>query len=228
MRCLSLLPAFILLLVCTACTPVRTVYDAHGNVVDDEPGGEKDLMSTFEKRFDAAFSEQKTKDGVPMTTSSRVSSFQRDLDDARRIDKSFSTGRFDTGARLDLMDERHSALSKRFDPGKGDISKNSHSLFSTGLRPDFMNESHGISHSQRFAGAGRDDRSQLEGRYRDDRGKSVYLTDDEPFTTSEESGYIETRRNKTKQPVIMDKEDYYRQFRGGIKGLLGTDNNHTP
>ena len=93
-----------LLLCCTACTPVRTVYDEHGNVVkdDDDGGGEKDLMSTFEKRFDAAFSEQKTKDGVPQTTSSKVSPFQRELDDARRIDKPYATGSFDTGKHLDL------------------------------------------------------------------------------------------------------------------------------
>ena len=97
--------ALLALLCCSACTPVRTVYDSMGNEVNEEEnGGEKDLMSTFEKRFDAAFSEQKTTDGVPQTTSSKVSAFQRDLDEARRMDKSFSTGSFDTGKQLDLKD----------------------------------------------------------------------------------------------------------------------------
>ena len=68
--------ALLALLCCSACTPVRTVYDSMGNEVNEEEnGGEKDLMSTFEKRFDAAFSEQKTTDGVPQTTSSKVSAF---------------------------------------------------------------------------------------------------------------------------------------------------------
>ena len=95
-------PATLLMLLamlgCTACTPVRTVYDSQGNEVkDDEPGGEKDLMSTFEKRFDNDFSEKKNADGVPVTTSGKVSSFQRELDNARKIDKPFATGNFDTG-----------------------------------------------------------------------------------------------------------------------------------
>lgn len=215
-----------MLLGLAACTPVRTVYDAQGNEVkDDEQGGEKDLMTTFEKRFDAAFSEQKTKDGVPMTTSSRVSPFQRELDEARKINKTFSTGRFDAGNRLDLRDDGFSGASKRFNTGKDGISKTTNSMYSTDLRPDFMNESHGISHNQRFADASHANRSHLEGLTRNDRSESFSLTDYEPYTTATESGYIETRRNKTRQPTIMDKQDYYRQFRGGIKGLLGTDNN---
>ena len=214
----------VLLLGLVACTPVRTVYDENGNVVqDDEPGGEKDLMSTFEKRFDAAFSEQKTKDGVPMTTSSKVSPFQRDLDNARKIDKPFSTGRFDTGSRLDLRNDGFAGAAKRFNTGKDGISKTANTMYSTDLRPDFMNESHGISHNQRFAGASSADRSYMEGITRNDRSESFSLTDYEPYTTSTENGYIENRRNKTRQPVIIDKQDYYRQFRGGLKGILGTD-----
>ena len=74
---------FILLLTAllcgVGCTPIRTVYDAQGNEIkqDDSPGGEKDLMTTFEKRFEESFKVTKTKDGVPQTTSSKVSSFQR-------------------------------------------------------------------------------------------------------------------------------------------------------
>lgn len=224
MRCPFLILPVLTLLELAACTPVRTVYDENGNVVSDEPGGEKDLMATFEKRFDAAFSEQKTKDGVPMTTSSKVSAYQRDLDEARRIDKTFSTGTFDTGSRLGLRDSSYDAAAKRFQTGKSDISRTTNSMYSTALRPDFMNETHGISHNQRYAGASSTDRSQLEGLSRNDRSKSFSLTDYEPYTTDTESGYIETRRHKTKEPVIMDKQDYYRQFRGGLKGILGTDN----
>ena len=216
----------VLLLCCTACTPVRTVYDAQGNEVKDEEegGGEKDLMSTFEKRFDAAFSEQKTKDGVPQTTSSKVSSFQRELDDARRIDKPFATGSFDTGKHLDLREDGFAGAGKRFSTGKDGIEKTTNSMYSTDLRPDFMDASHGISFSDRYTGATHDDRSDLEGRTRDDRSKTHYLTDYEPYNTGQQNNYTEHRRNKTPQPTIIHYQDYYRQHKNSVRQLLGRDN----
>lgn len=212
------------LLCSTACTTVRTVYDSQGNEVkDDEPGGEKDLMSTFEKRFDASFTEKKTKDGVPITTSGKVSSFQRELDDARKIDKTFATSSFDTGKRLDLRDEGFAGSSRRFSTGKAGIEKTTNTMYSTDLRPDFMNETHGISHAKRYS-ADAGDRSALEGITLDERNRTHYLTDDEPYTTSQENDYVQRRRNKTKQPDIIDYRDYYRQQRQGIRSLLGRDN----
>lgn len=215
------------LLIGAGCTPVRTVYDDQGNVVkDEEPGGEKDLMSTFEKRFDAAFSEKKTADGVPMTTSSKVSSFQRELDDARRIDKPFSTGDFDTGKQLDLRSDGFAGAAKRFDSGKDGIERTANSMYSTELRPDFMNESHGISHAQRFSDAGQDTRSALEGLTTGERSQALSLTNTEPYTTSQENTYVETRRNKTRQPTITDYQEYYRQHKNNVRQLLGRDNDN--
>lgn len=220
-----LIPALAGLLICAGCTPVRTVYDDQGNVVkDDEPGGEKDLMSTFEKRFDAAFSEQKTADGVPMTTSSKVSSFQRELDDARRIDKPFSTGSFDTGKTLDLREDGFAGASKRFSSGKDGIEKTSNSMYSTDLRPDFMNESHGISRTRAYLGADHDDRSSLEGLALDERSKTHHLTDYEPYNTGQSNNYVENRRNKTSQPTIIDYQEYYRRHKNSVRQLLGRDN----
>lgn len=216
-----------LLLCCTACTPVRTVYDEQGNVVtdDDDGGGEKDLMSTFEKRFDAAFSEQKTKDGVPQTISTKVSPFQRELDEARRLDKTFATGSFDTGKHLDLREDGFAGASKRFSSGKDGIDKESNSMYSTDLRPDFMDESHhGISFSDRYSGASHDDRSDLEGRTRDDRSKIHHLTDYEPYHTGQSNSYTEHRRHKTPQPTIINYQDYYRQHKNSVRQLLGRDN----
>ena len=224
MRYTFLILPVLALLGLAACTPVRTVYDENGNVVSDEPGGEKDLMATFEKRFDAAFSEQKTKDGVPMTTSSKVSAYQRDLDEARRIDKTFSTGSFDTGSRLGLRDSSYDATSKRFQTGKDAISKTSNAMYSTALRPDFMNESHGISHSQRYRGASTADRSGMEGIARNDRSETYHLTDSEPYTTAQSNNYVEHRRNKSEQPTIIHYQDYYRQHINSVRQLLGRDN----
>lgn len=218
--------ALLALLCCSACTPVRTVYDSMGNEVNEEEnGGEKDLMSTFEKRFDAAFSEQKTTDGVPQTTSSKVSAFQRDLDNARRMDKSFSTGSFDTGKQLDLKDSGFAGAGKRYSTGKDGIEKTANSLYSKDLRPDFMNESHGISHSTRYTGADSGIRSPLEGISTKERSQSYYLAGDTPYSTSQQdTGYVEHRRNKTPQPTITDYQDYYRQHRNSVRQLLGRDN----
>lgn len=218
--------ALLALLCCSACTPVRTVYDSQGNEVkdDDTPGVEKDLMSTFEKRFDNDFSEKKNADGVPVTSSSKVSSFQRELDNARKIDKPFATGSFDTGRRLDFRDDSFGDSAKRFDSGKDDIARAENSMYSTDLRPDFMNESHGISHSQRYGGATTADRSDMEGIARNDRSETYHLTDYEPYTTAESNSYVEHRRNKTPQPTIMDYRDYYRQHIHSVRQLLGRDN----
>ena len=222
-------PATLLMLLamlgCTACTPVRTVYDSQGNEVkDDEPGGEKDLMSTFEKRFDNDFSEKKNADGVPVTTSGKVSSFQRELDNARKIDKPFATGSLDTGRQLDLRDDSFGGGSKRFDTGKDDIARTGNDMFSTDLRPDFMNESHGISHSQRYRGASTADRSDLEGIARNDRDETYHLTDYEPYTTTQSNNYVEHRRDKSGQPTIIHYKDYYRQHINSVRQLLGRDN----
>lgn len=218
--------ALLALLCCSACTPVRTVYDSMGNEVNEEEnGGEKDLMSTFEKRFDAAFSEQKTADGVPQTTSSKVSSFQRDLEDARRMDKSFSTGSFDTGKQLDLRESGFAGAGKRYASGKDGIEKTVNSLYSTDLRPDFMNESHGISHSTRYTGADASNRSSLEGLSTGARSQSFYLAGETPYNTSQQgSSYVEHRRDKTQQPTIINYQDYYRQHRNSVRQLLGRDN----
>ena len=212
------------ILACASCTPVRTIYDDQGNIVKDEPGGEKDLVSTFEKRFNDSFSEHKTQDGVPQTTSSKVSSFQRQLDDARRIDKPFATGDFDTGKTLDLRSDGFAGAAKRFDSGKDGIERMANSMYSTDLRPDFMNDSHGISHSNRYQGADKESRSSMEGMALNDRSKSHYLSDSIPYSTNQSNHYVEGRRNKTEQPTIMNYQEYYRQHRNSVRQLLGRDN----
>ena len=212
------------ILACASCTPVRTIYDDQGNIVKDEPGGEKDLVSTFEKRFNDSFSEHKTQDGVPQTTSSKVSSFQRQLDDARKIDKPFATGDFDTGKTLDLRSDGFAGAAKRFDSGKDGIERTANSMYSTDLRPDFMNDSHGISHSNRYQGADKDSRSTMEGMALNDRSKSHYLSDSIPYSTNQSNHYVEGRRNKTEQPTIKNYQEYYRQHRNSVRQLLGRDN----
>lgn len=213
--------ALIALLCCTACTPVRTVYDEQGNLVnDDEPGGEKDLMSVYEKKFNNDFVVQKTKEGIPQTTSRRVSSFQSALNNARNSRDKFSTKVFDTGKASDLRSKSFDGASKAFNPRGKAMEKNANSIFARNLRPDFMNETHGISHSNRYRDAMT--RSRMEGKSM--QTSSYYNNTPSPYSTEEISTYFEMRRNKTEQPQIIDHREYYRQHKQGIRDLLGRDN----
>lgn len=209
------------LLCCTGCTPVRTVYDDQGNLVkDDEPGGEKDLMSVYEKRFNNDFVVKKTKEGIPQTTSRRVSSFQGALDNARNSKDKFSTKVFDTGKASDLRSKSFNGANKAFNSGSKALEKNSNTMFARNLRPDFMNESHGISHSTRYRDAMV--RSRMEGKTM--QTSTYYNNTPSPFSRAEQSTYFEMRRDKTEQPEIIDHRDYYRQHKQGIRELLGRDN----
>ena len=211
------------LLCTTGCTPVRTVYDAHGNEVkeDDSAGGETDLMSAYEKKFNENFSVRKTADGVPQTVSNKVSSFQQDLEKARGTTDRFSTKGFDTGSGLDFKSKSFAGASKEFHTDKTAFDKRSNSMFSREMQPDFMNESHGISHSDRYLSTA-DNRSSAEGRTSETN--AYYISESSPFSTGETSQYFESRRNKAEQPVIIDHREYYKKHRQGIRELLGRDN----
>ncbi len=209
------------LLCCSGCTPVRTVYDEQGNLVkDDEPGGEKDLMSVYEKKFNNDFVVKKTKDGVPQTTSNKVSSFQRDLNKARSSKEKFSTKVFDTGKKSDLRDKSFGGANKTFDPGGKAIERNTNSMFARDMRPDFMNETHGISHNNRYREGM--NRFHMEGKTM--QTSTYYNNTTAPFSREEQSTYFEMRRNKSEQPQIIDHQEYYRQHKQGIRDLLGRDN----
>lgn len=211
------------LLCCTGCTPVRTVYDASGNEVreDDDAGGESDLMSVYEKKFNESFSVQKTADGVPQTISNKVSSFQRDLESARGTTEQFSTKSFDTGSGHDWKNKSFAGASREFNTGKTAYDKRSNSMFSRDMQPDFMNESHGISHSDLYLSTA-DKRSSVEGKINET--SSYYISETAPFSTSETNHYFENRRDKAGQPVIIDHREYYKKHRQGVRELLGRDN----
>ena len=222
LRILTIL-ALAALLCNTGCTPVRTVYDANGNEVqeDDAAGGESDLMSVYEKKFNESFAVKKTADGVPQTVSNKVSSFQRDLEKARGTTERFSTRDFDTGSGLDWKNKSFAGASKEFNTGKTAYDKRSNSMFSRDMQPDFMNESHGISHSDRYLSTA-DNRSSAEGRISET--SSYYISETAPFSTNETDHYFESRRDKAGQPVIIDHREYYKKHRQGIRELLGRDN----
>lgn len=221
LRCRHYLLLILMGVFVVGCQSVRTVYDENGQEVkEDEPGGEKDLMSHFESQFNASFSESRTKDGVPQATSSKRSRFQKDIDEARRDDKEYITGAFGGVERKDsLRTITFSGADKDFAGGKGYEGLKS-SPISRDLRPDFMNESHGISHSDSYMD--HSTRSQAEGTTAEASGR-LFSTDASEYQTTRQSGYIESRRTRTPEPRIMDYRDYYRKTIEETRTMLGRD-----
>ncbi len=209
------------LLTLPACDSVRTVYDEDGNVVRDKPAGaqESDMFSSMEKRFDAAFSEdsKSNSSGVPQAKSKRVSSFQRDIDGARKADNPFATKAFTTNESglksMSFSDRSKSYKGKSFSGGFK-------SAISSDMRPDFMNDSHGIAHSSYSGGIS--ERSRAEGSYSDDSGRS-YGTHASRYSTDQESGYFESHRHDTPAPPIRDHRSTQTKELMNVRSILGRD-----
>lgn len=221
-------------LLLPACETVRTVYDENGNEVleaDRSGGGEQDLMSAFEKRIDASFSEKKGPDGVPVAQSSRVSSFQKELDRARTADKEFRTGRFDAGRRSNLREQVYDGFSGQFEGASRTFDRTAGAKeYDRNLRPDFMDaSSHGISHAENRFSVDSSRRSSLEGQATgEDVRARIFATPGSPYATTEVNTYVDSRRDKTPQPTIMDHRDYYRKGRYKTRALLGRDEEFAP
>lgn len=197
-----------ILLACTlgACESVRTVYDANGNVVEErEPGGERDLSAHFQKQFGESFSEQKGASGVPQTISNRRSSFQKDIDEARRNDKEYATKAFGDVRRNDALSKAFSGSGKAYEGSGRYLDRKMSAMASTDMTPDFMNETHGISHSSRYSGADR--RSTAEGSSLPG-GDRRFATQSSRYDKAGGDGYIDSRRDKTPEPEITHYRDF--------------------
>ncbi len=213
------------LILLGACTPVRTVYDKYGEEVKESDGAtQSDLNSRFEKEFESAFMEKKGKDGVPQTSSNRVSSFQKQLDESRKIQDEYHTKSY--GAIRENYSRSviysGAGADSRYSRDSDRREKDRKMAYGSDMRPDFMNPTHGISHSSRY-GADSSDRSSMDGvqapRYHD----SSYATTGSAYSTADSDWYTEARRNKTPQPDITNFRDYYRQSIKSTRELLGRD-----
>lgn len=214
-----------LTLVLGACKSERTVYDQYGNVVkESQPGQEKDIYSVMEERFDAAFSEKKNKDGVPESTSARVSRYQKDIDNARSEGKTFYTKSFNGVSESSFREKSFAESGKGFGGGKSlDIFKNS--SYSRDLRPDFMNGSHGIAHKD-YAGGHANKRSGAEDRSFDAAGRQV-VTHPSQYKPHTPSGYVQSREARREQPPIYDHRDQGKKNIEDTRRLMGRDESPT-
>ncbi len=201
-----------------SCETVRTVYDEDGKEVKQSEGATmSDMYSRMDEKFNAAFSETRNAQGVPETKSKRVSSFQRDIDAARSADTPFATKSFGDRRSSDLAGRAFDG-SKSFDGNKRFEGSRSSSI-STDMRPDFMNESKGIAHRDYKGDLGR---YGAEGLYTDDSGRS-YGTHASNYGRDQESGYFESRRDKTPAPPIRDHRSEQTKEIMNFRNILGRD-----
>lgn len=215
------LPLFALLSLLPSCTSVRTVYDEYGNPVEEsQPGQEKDIYQVMDSRFNASFSERRNKDGVPETASSRVSSYQRDIDAARAGGQTtYHTNSYNGFNRTSDIRSQSYAGTGRAPIDRNQAYQTGSSAYSRDLRPDFLNESHGLAHSDYSGPMGR---SSMEGRASDAQGRS-YATHASQYRAHTPSGYAQSRQSKTPQPAIIDHRDQNNPNVDRTRHLLGRD-----
>ena len=90
------------------------------------------------------------------------------------------------------------------------------------LRPAFMSESKGVAHTA-YTGHSSADRYSAEGANYDATGR-IYATHDSGISTTDTSGYFESRKEKWGKPTIINKGEYYKRTVEETRGLLGRDN----
>lgn len=207
-----------------ACKSVRTVYDENGREVKEHDGArERSLNDYFEEEFDSNFSEKKNADGVPEATSKKVSRFQKDIDAARRDDKEFATGTLSIGGSSSFDGKRFSDSNTQFSGSKRFDGYSKESAYNSDLRPAFMSEGKGLTRTDNVYGAvNASNRYASEGNNYDARGK-IYATHDNGISTSDTSGYFESRKDKWGKPTIISNREYYKRTIEETRSMLGRD-----
>lgn len=222
------LAAILCLLCLPACETVRTVYDDSGNEIQEHSGGERSLEDYLAGSFDKEVSRKKNEDGVPESVSNKVSSYQKHLDNARKDTTTYSTGSYDGLKTLD-RNKSYEGANKAFDRGTPFSGTFANSTYSKDLRPDFMSDSKGIyGREDTYGDASFADRADGDGRAYDAFGiENIYGTNPSDISRDATSGYYESRKNKTPQPRIIDRQDYYKKSIFETRALLGRDNEPT-
>lgn len=219
----SLAITALLLSALCSCESVRTVYDENGKVVKERDGArERSLNDYFEEEFDSNFTESKTKDGVPQATSHKVSSYQKDIDAARRGDKVYETNAYQGGGGLSgYAGKSFDGSSTKFDGSKRFDGFSGDSQYSTDMRPAFMSEGKGVAHTT-YTGHSAADRYRSEGHSYDASGR-IYATHDSGISTTDTSNYFESRKEKWGKPTIISNREYYKRTIEETRTMLGRD-----
>ncbi len=221
MKCRLALTALLFATLCS-CESVRTVYDENGKIVKEHEGArERSLNDYFEEEFDSGFTELKNKDGVPQATSHKVSSYQKDIDAARRNDKQYATGTYDAGGTSGYAGKRFSGSAEQFNGSKRYDGFSGTGPYNTDMRPAFMSEGKGVAHTP-YTGHSSADRYNAEGISYDANGR-IYATHDSGISTTDTSNYFESRKDKWGKPVIINKNEYYKRTIEETRTMLGRE-----
>ncbi len=203
----------------SACATVRTVYDEQGNVVKEHDGGERDFADYMEEKFNSSFSEKKTEQGIPQAVSNKVSSFQSKLDNSERIDKAFVTGDYagvgesSLGGRSYSGADKSYSMSGRYSSEEKRLDRQLHPAFATGSRGIYGEDDVYADAREQAAVSGK--KSGMEGEF--------YTKETPYYSRSEESGYIETRRDNTPPPRVYSKDEYMGKTIDDVRTMLGRD-----
>ena len=211
----------ILLGLC-ACESVRTVYDEFGNEVKEKEsgGGEKDLSAHLEEKWNNSFSVKKNDQGIPQAVSNRVSSFQKDLDEAGGTSKQFFTKNYDGAERSDVYSMNFAGADKKYGV-KEAYTGGMGERIDKELHPAFASSGKGIySTADSYARA--DSRYAREG-VSSPSADSRYATQESFYNGQEEHGYFESRRESMPAPRVISRGEYYQKSIEETRMMLGRD-----
>lgn len=208
----------------TSCQTVRTVYDESGNEVKEREGGERSLEDYMSETFDRDVTRRKNDEGVPESSSTRVSRYQSALDNARRDTTTFSTGSY-SGLRSYEGTGRYAEANRTFDRGAAFSGTHENTEYRTDLRPAFMSDTRGVFSRDDAYGVSSANRATADGSTNAAYSRAnTYNTSSSNISRDTTSGYYESRRNNFPRPRIINRDDYYRRTIEETRTMLGRDN----
>lgn len=212
------------LLTFTSCQTVRTVYDESGNEVKEREGGERSLEDYMSETFDRDVTRKKNDEGVPESSSTKVSRYQSALDNARRDSTTFSTGSYN-GLRSYGGTGRYAEANRTFDRGEAFSGTHENTEYRTDLRPAFMSDTRGVFSRDDAYGVSSASRASADGRANAAYSTSnTYSTSRSNISRNTTSGYYESRLNNFPRPRIINRDEYYRRTIEETRTMLGRDN----
>lgn len=205
-----LLPAFI------ACTSERRYFD------EDEASGNTNSIGekTLESRFTSGFDVKNNEFGVPEASSSKSSPFQNKIDSQYEQGKGgYMTSNYAGINNFDDGRKSFGASGKEYS-GRKVFSGSKTSSFTRDEIPAFMQAGRGI---ERVASTSFSGRADGEGRALLGLPADDYSTNHSRYSSADESGYIESRRNNTPDAKIQNSKDYMQRTIDETRTMLGRD-----
>jgi len=175
---------------------------------------------TLESRFTSGFDVKNNSYGVPEANSQKSSPFQIKID-AGRSDRK---GNYMTGDYAGINDYKDGR--KNFDTknsgysAKSVFSNSKNSSFARDKIPAFMKSGRGIDRDENTSFV---NRSAAEGSGLLGLPNNGYGTNESRYHATDESGYIESRRDETPKAKIIGSKEYMQRTIEETRSMLGRD-----